>query len=76
MNEAKLAIQSPCPHSPGKRGTFIYRPTSQGNQRISPLCDSLITLFDWTDKNGWDLNPERNTFTKRTPDNDAQGPEV
>jgi hypothetical protein len=62
--EAKLALQAPCPHQPAKRGTYIYRPTPQGNQRISPLCDSLITLFDWCDKSGWDLNPQTNTFVK------------
>jgi hypothetical protein len=65
MTEAQLAIQAPCPHTPSKRGTYIYRLTTQGQQRISPLCDSLIALFDWCDEHGWDVDPTRDLFVNK-----------
>jgi hypothetical protein len=71
MTEAQLAIQSPCPCEPHKKGTYIYVTIGGRKRRISPLCSSLITLFDWCDVNGWDLDPDRSLFMRKVKDAEA-----
>jgi hypothetical protein len=51
ITRAALAIQ--CKATTGEFGTFLYVPTAEGKEPISPVFPGLMTFYPWARREGW-----------------------
>jgi hypothetical protein len=51
ITRAHLAIQ--CKATTGEVGDFLYVPTPQGKQAVSPVFAGLIPFYAWARREGW-----------------------
>lgn len=50
-----VAIQ--CEAEGGHTGTFLFAPGTSPRRALSPIFSTLVDLYPWLRKNGWDPAP-------------------